>query len=118
VVPSDLFVDYPLGIEVFERVRSCLDGFDDVEIRITRSQVAFRRRRGFAYLWPPGKYLTKPDVDVVLSIALGRQDASPRWKEVVHPYPKHWMHHLEIRDVAEIDAQVVDWLLEAANCAE
>jgi hypothetical protein len=49
----------------------------------------------------------------VLTVALGRHDPSPRWKEVVHPSPQHWVHHLEVRSVDELDAEVAAWLREA-----
>ena len=48
-----------------------------------------------------------------MSIVLGRPDDSPRWKEVVHPRPRHWMHHLEVRDAGELDDEVRGWLTEA-----
>ena len=88
-----------------------------MEARTSRSQVAFRRRRGFAYLWLPGRYLARTGADVVLSIVLDRRDSSPRWKEVAHPAPTHWMHHLEVRDAAVIDEQVAKWLGEACEQA-
>jgi hypothetical protein len=98
-------------------VHALLAGVPGLEIRTTRSQVAFRRRRGFAYLWLPGRYLARPGADVVLSVALDRRDESPRWKEVAHPAPAHWMHHLEVDDAAEIDEQVAGWLREACDRA-
>ena len=88
-----------------------------VTLRVTRSQIAFRRRRGFAWLWLPGQYLRRPAADVVLSIGLGRHLDSPRWKEVAHPAPAHWIHHLEVRAASEIDGEVMEWLLEAAERA-
>ena len=117
VEPEDLFAGNPLGVEALKKVRSIVDGIGDVEVRTTKSQVTFRRKRGFAYLWPPGKYLAKPDVGVVLSIALGRHDDSERWKEVVHPASRHWMHHLEVRRLEDLDEEVADWLIEAAERA-
>ena len=102
---------------VLERVRSTLRELGPVAERISRSQVAFRRRRGFAWLWIPGQHLAGPTANVVLSIALGRHDASPRFKEVAHPSPAHWIHHLEVRDPATIDAEVAAWLGEAADRA-
>ena len=51
---------------------------------MSRSQVAFRRRRGFAYLWRPAQYV-RSDVPAVLSLALPRELVSDRFKEVVHP---------------------------------
>jgi hypothetical protein len=115
VEPEEFFAGRPLGLAVYERVRSIVDGFGPVEARVSKSQVAFRRRRGFAYLWLPGMYLANPAAEVVLSIALRRCIESPRWKEVVRPAPATWIHHLEIRDVAELDDEVASWLREAAE---
>jgi hypothetical protein len=51
--------------------------------------------------------------EVVLSIALRRHEASPRFKQVAHPAPHVWMHHMEIRDLAQLDDEVRAWLQEA-----
>jgi hypothetical protein len=104
----------PLGLGVLERVVALLSSFDDVDLRTTRSQIAFRRARGFAWLWRPGRYLPRADVEVVLSIALARRDGSLRFKEVVEPAPSQWMHHLQVRDLRVIDDEVAAWLAEAA----
>jgi len=117
MTPEDFFADHPIGLAVFQRVKAGLLELGHVDVRVTKSQVAFRRDRGFAYLWLPGRHLKNPKAEVVLSIALGREDASSRWKEIVHPATKHWMHHLEINDPDEIDAEVVSWLREAAERA-
>lgn len=111
------FAGRPTAREVFRRVRSSLAATGGCTVRASRSQVAFRRRRGFAYLWLPGRYLTHPAADVVLTVALGRHDRSPRWKEVVHPARSHWIHHLEVHDPTEIDEEVEGWLREAAERA-
>lgn len=87
------------------------------EVRVTRSQVAYRRRRAFAWTWLPGRWLRAPAADVVLSIALPRRDESPRWKEVVHPSGRWWMHHLEIRAEDDLDDEVAAWLAEAWSAA-
>ncbi|HET9203969.1 MAG TPA: DUF5655 domain-containing protein [Acidimicrobiia bacterium] len=63
------------------------------------------------------QYLRDPDAQVVLSIALERHDVSARFKEVAHPSPKHWIHHLEIHQVSDIDDEVATWLAEAAERA-
>lgn len=115
--PGDLLAGHAVALAVFERVRSVLEAIGPVDIRTSKSQVAFRRLRGFAYLWLPGLYLERPGADVVLSFALGRRDPSPRFKEVVQPSPKHWMHHLEIHGVDDVDDEVVGWLREAAERA-
>jgi hypothetical protein len=111
------FAGRPTAREVFRRVRSSLEATGGCTVRASRSQVAFRRRRAFAYLWLPGRYLTHPAAEVVLTVALGRHDPSPRWKEVVHPARGHWIHHLEVNDPTEIDDEVEGWLREAAERA-
>jgi Domain of unknown function (DUF5655) len=114
---AEFFEGSPDGLRAYEEVRRALDELGDCEVRVTKSQVAFRRARGFAYLWIPERYLRRPAAPVVLSIALGRHDPSTRFKEVVHPSPAHWMHHLEIYDATEIDDEVRAWLTEAAQRA-
>lgn len=42
-----------------------------MDIRVSKSQIAFRRRRGFAYLWRPGTYV-RSDILLVLSLPLPR----------------------------------------------
>ena len=108
------FDGHPLGLAAFTAVREALSSFGDCSVRVSHSQVAFRRRVGFAVLWLPGQYLRNPGADVVLSIALGRLVPSPRFKQVAPPSPSQWVHHLELRTVDDIDEQVADWLAEAA----
>lgn len=115
--PQDLLDGHPLATAVYEQVLSSLDAVDGLEVRTTKSQIAFRRRRGFAYLWLPGQYLRNPHAEVVLSIALGRHDPSSRFKEVAHPSEHHWMHHLELDGPEDVDDEVVAWLTEAADRA-
>jgi hypothetical protein len=115
--PEDLFAGHLVALGVLARVRVVLEVGGPVEVRATKSQVAFRRTRSFAWLWRPGQYLGGAVAPAVLSIALGRRDGSSRWKEVVQPSSGHWMHHLEVRDPSEIDHEVEAWLREAADRA-
>jgi hypothetical protein len=115
--PEDLLTGSPVALAVLGRMRAILEAGGPVDVRTTKSQVAFRRARAFAWLWRPGQYLAGSVAPVVLSFALGRHDPSPRIKEVVHPSPSHWMHHLELRGVDEVDDEVIGWLLEAAERA-
>lgn len=84
---EEFFGNNSLGLAIFERPRSLLK--EPIEVRVTKSQVTFWRRRGLAYLWKPGRYRRAPTAEVVLSIALGRHDPSPHFKEVSHPTPRH-----------------------------
>lgn len=111
--PERLFAREPGALEAYRAVRAMLDGIGPTGIRTTRSQVAFRRRRGFAFLWLPVSWARGADVQVVLTIGLGREIVSTRWKQVAHPAPTTWIHHLEIRALAELDQEVEGWLREA-----
>jgi hypothetical protein len=111
------FDGHPLGLEVLGRVQRIAESVGPVEVRVSTSQVALRRRRGFAWLWLPGRYLAHPGAELVLSVALGRRDPSPRWKQVVEPAPSQWMHHLEVRSLDDVDDEVAAWLREAATRA-
>jgi hypothetical protein len=114
---EEFFDGHPFARQVYDRVRALLGELGPDGIRIGRSQISFRRSRGFAYLWIPGRHLRNPDADVVLSIALDRRIDSPRFKEVVHPSARTWMHHLEIYRLADVDDEVRGWLAEAATGA-
>jgi hypothetical protein len=115
--PMELLDGHPVAVSIYEKVRSCLADLGPYEARTSKSQIAFRRERGFAYLWLPGQYLKNPDAEVVLSIALGRRVPSERFKEIAHPAEHQWMHHLEVDEPGEIDDEVVEWLREALERA-
>ena len=91
-------------------------GIGPMTVRVSKSQVSFRRRRGFAFVWRPGMYI-KSDVPVVLSLALPHEIPSPRFKETAHPAPEIWMHHLELLDSSQLDGEVEQWMRQAYEAA-
>jgi hypothetical protein len=103
--------------QLFETVRSSILLIGAATLRLDKSQIAFRRRRGFAFVWIPGRYLHGQVAPLVLTIGLRRHDTSPRWKEVVEPYPGRFIHHLELHSAADIDEEVRALLAEAWNLA-
>jgi hypothetical protein len=120
--PEAFFAAHPLGLAVHRwmlDVLEALAGMDagdppvEIGIRVTGSQVSYRRRRALAWTWLPGRWLRMPTAEVVLSISLPREDPSPRWKQVAHPTPRAWMHHLEIGSESDLDDDVAGWLAEA-----
>ncbi len=97
---------------LYREVRDAVAAIGEADVQVTKSQIAFRRRRGFAYVWRPGQYVTS-DVPAVLSIALSREVSSHRFKSVAHPSTKVWMHHIELHRATQIDDEVRRWLAEA-----
>jgi hypothetical protein len=113
VTPDEFFAEHHESRRIFEAVAGAVAAIGPAEVRATKSQVAFRRRRGFAYVWMPDMYLGHCDVPLVLTIGLRRRDDSPRWKQVVEPCPGRFTHHLELRSALEVDDTVRRWLQEA-----
>jgi hypothetical protein len=111
-----LFAGHDDALAILERATDLVEALGPVELRVGRSQIAFRARRGFAYLWRPTQFLAH-GAPAVLSIPLARIDSSARWKEVAHPSPRVWMHHLELASPDDLDAEVVAWLNEARAAA-
>lgn len=109
---TELFAGHPETLRIYRAVTRALAPLEDVEEVVSRSQIAFRRHRTFAYLWRPGQYL-RSEVPAVLSVALDERLTSPRFKEVAHPSPRVWMHHLELSDPAQVDQEVHEWLSQA-----
>lgn len=107
--------DVPAALAVLERLRTELTGLD-VQERVTRSQISFSRRRVFAILWCPGRYL-RSAVPAVLSIALPYELRSPRIKQIAHPVARTWMHHLELHGTEDLDEELLGWLHTAYAAA-
>jgi hypothetical protein len=114
--PEAFFAGHEDGLAVYRAVAEAVAALGECDVRVSRSQIAFRRRRGFAYVWRPGQYVAS-DVPAVLSVALDHPVESDRFKQVAHPAAAVWMHHLEVRRPAEVDAEVSGWLREAWGSA-
>jgi hypothetical protein len=113
VTLDDYFSGKEESRQLFESLRGVIEAIGAVEIRVTRSQVAFQRRKAFAWAWIPGKYLRGRGAPLVLTLSFPHRDASPRWKEIVEPAPGRFTHHLELWSAGDIDEEVRDWLREA-----
>lgn len=109
---AEFFAGAPEALALHEAVAALIAGLGDARARVTRSQIAFRRRKGFAWTWRPGRYVAS-DVPLVLSFALPERLDSSRLKSVVNPAPGVWMHHLELRDATQLDDEVRGWLARA-----
>jgi len=114
---DEFFSGKVLPEKLFQAVRAEVEAIGGASIRVTKSQIAFRRRRAFAWVWMPGRYLRGRTAPLVLTLALPWRDGSPRWKEIVEPAPGRFTHHLELNDTADIDEEVRGWLRAAWEAA-
>jgi len=115
---DEFFAGQDQAKAIFEILWAAVEAIGPAELQITKSQIAFRRRRGFAQAWMPVKYLRGHLAPLVLTMSFRRRHPSSRWKQIVEPVPGRFTHHLELRSHAEIDDEVRAWLREAwANAA-
>jgi len=110
---DEFFAGQPESRQIFEALSTAVGALGPVEVRVTKSQVAFRRRKAFAWAWMPGIYLRGKHVPLVLTLSLRLRDSSPRWKEIVEPGPGRFTHHLELYSTADIDDEILSRLEEA-----
>jgi hypothetical protein len=115
---QDLLARNPLSRALYEAVRAAVAEGGPYEEIVQKSQVHFRARRAFAWVWIPEQYLRRPAAPLVLTVALPTRDPSPRWKEVVEPAPGRFIHHLELRQMDDVDEEVRAWLRSARAAAE
>lgn len=110
---EQFFAGCPEAWAIFLTLRQAIEAIGPVKLRVSKSQVAFSRRRVFAIAWRPGQYLSGKHAPLVLTVALRRRDSSSRWKQIADPAPGRFTHHLELFSSTEIDDQVRAWLIEA-----
>lgn len=111
------FAHDPVAVAIYRALARPLLALDDVEVRVSKSQVAFRTHRGFATAWDPARYV-RTTVPLVVSVQLPYELHSTRFKEVAHPRPTSWVHHVELRAPSDVDDELLGWLFEAYDVAQ
>lgn len=110
---DEFFRDYEQSTIIFDAIHDMLDSIGPTEMRISKSQIAFWRRKAVARVWIPAQYLKGNLAPLVLTLGFDQRDESPRWKEIVQPAPGRFTHHLELWSTDDLDDQVRDWLQQA-----
>lgn len=100
--------------QLFEAVLGQVERLGDATIRVSKSQIAFRRKKNFALVWAPGQYLkNRSTPPLVLTLSFQSRDPSPRWKEVTEIGARRFTHHLELYGKQQVDEEVFRWLQKA-----
>ena len=79
-----------------------------------RNQMTLANPRGFASFLPVRPAARRPKPYLTVSFGLNYRKESPRIDAAVEPYPNRWTHHVMIGSEEEIDAELLDWIAEAA----
>jgi hypothetical protein len=107
---DEFFAGYEGSRPIFEALREAIEELGPSEMRVTKSQVAFYRKKAFAWAWIPDRYLHGQHTPLVLTLSFRYRDLSPRWKQIVEPYPGRFTHHLELYSATDINDDVITWL--------
>jgi hypothetical protein len=110
---DEFFAGQEESRQLFDALQIVINSFGNVQLRVTKSQVAFFRRKAFAWAWMPGRYLHGKTAPLVLTLSFRHRDPSQRWKEIVEPTPGRFTHHLELYFANDIDGEVRSWLQTA-----
>ena len=92
---EDVFKDRPASLVLFEIVRKYIESIGAVTTSTTKTQIAFKTRRQFAWVWMPQMWIKQaPEDGIVVSFRLGHRAKDERIKESLEPYPGRFMHPL------------------------
>ncbi len=110
--PAGFVIGHPEAVAVFARIRAIVREPGPVDPRV--NLVAFRRRRGFAPCMSPAVLQKAGRAGGAVDRSAPRRRLQP-FQAGGPASGAVWTHHLEVHDAAEIDAQVREWLWEAAE---
>lgn len=114
---DEFFGDQDESRQLFEALLRLVNEIGPSEYKVTKSQIAFRRKKAFAWAWMPARYLRRKAAPLVLSLSFPNRNPSPRWKQIVEPARGRFMHHLELYSVDNLDDEAAAWLRRAWEAA-
>ena len=112
------FNDHMDALHLYERLeRLILEQIPGVKIKVSKTQISFSNKRGFAFVSfnPCRKAKERPNVWMTVTFGLSYRKDSPRIDVATEPYPNRWTHHVMVSNVAEIDGELMGWIREAAE---
>lgn len=115
------FEKSPLALPLYEAFEQrVLAEIPDVTVKVQKTQITFANKHSFAFVSfiPVRRAKDRPAVYIVVSFGLSHEMRSPRIDVATEPYPNRWTHHVLISEVQEIDAELMDWVKEAAAFSE
>ena len=112
------FNDHMDALPLYERLEELiLEQIPDAKIKVSKTQISFSNKRGFAFVSfnPCRKVNDRPDVWMTVTFGLSYRKDSPRIDVVTEPYPNRWTHHVMVGSEEEIDDELMGWIYEAAE---
>ena len=109
-----LFEDRSESFRLFHLVNDFVHSLGPVDVVVTKTQVAFGRKRRFAWVWLPQMWIRKqPGDSITLTFGLDHRIRDLAIKESLEPYPGRFTHHVVITKAKDFNIRIRDWLREA-----
>ena len=112
------FNDHMDALLLYERLEELiLEQIPDAKIKVSKTQISFSNKRGFAFVSfnPCRKVNDRPDVWMTVTFGLSYRKDSPRIDVATEPYPNRWTHHVMVGNEVEIDDELMGWIRESAE---
>ena len=114
------FDSHPAAMPLYEKLKdSILAEVPDARIEVKKTQISFFVKHMFAAIsfTPVRRAKERPKAFLTVTFGLRRRVASPRIDAAAEPYPGRWTHHVMIGSAEEADAELMEWIREAAASA-
>lgn len=111
------FHDHADALPLYEYLENMiLAQIPDVKIKVSKTQISFSNKRGFAFVSfnPVRKAKDRPKIWMTVTFGLSYRKDSPRIDVATEPYPNRWTHHVMVSRPDEIDEELMSWIREAA----
>ena len=112
------FNDHMDASPLYERLEGLiLEQIPDVKIKVSKTQISFSNKQGFAFVSfnPCRRAKERPEVWMTVTFGLSYRKDSPRIDVATEPYPNRWTHHIMVGSEEEIDGELMGWICEAAE---
>ena len=111
------FNEHMDALPLYQRLETLiLEQIPDVRIKVSKTQIGFFNKRGFAFVSfnPCRRAKDRPETWMTVTFGLAFRVDDPRIDVVTEPYPNRWTHHVTVSRVEDMDGQLLGWIREAA----
>lgn len=111
------FNEHMDALPLYQRLEALiLEQIPDVRIKVSKTQVGFFNKRGFAFVSfnPCRRAKDRPETWVTVTFGLAFRVDDPRIDVATEPYPNRWTHHVTVSRAEDVDGQLLGWIREAA----
>lgn len=111
------FNEHMDALPLYQRLEALiLEQIPDVRIKVSKTQIGFFNKRGFAFVSfnPCRRAKDRPETWVTVTFGLAFRVDDPRIDVATEPYPNRWTHHVTVSRAEDVDGQLLGWIREAA----